>query len=383
MSTEGSSVERIGEFLRRIGALTSDQVEEILSRQREEPEKKFGRHAVELGYISEDLIDQFLLSGRSQPTGAGGPEKTRMTGDIAVVGAGAVGAVYGSMLHEAFPSRVRFLADARRAERLNNEGIRVNGKVYHVTAQTPDELQNPPDLIIVAVKYHHLPRTMEVVNAARGPHTMVLSLLNGIDSEEIIAGHVGFDHVLYGMALGIDAVRVDGEVTCSTSGKIFLGRGHNEEVDETVGAVREFLTEAGINVEVPADMLRMLWWKFMINIGMNQVSAVLGSPYREFQENEHAVALIDRAMSECVAVAKEERIRLSSDDISRWHEVLKTLSPDGKTSMLQDVEAKRKTEVEMFAGLLTERARAHGLEVPLNESLFHMIKVYEARHGLA
>ncbi|MFO8063998.1 MAG: ketopantoate reductase family protein [Spirochaetota bacterium] len=305
-----------------------------------------------------------------------------LTGDIAVVGAGAIGAVYGSMLHEAFPERVRFLADERRVERLSADGIVVNGKHHAVVAQTPDQLPTAPDVIIVTVKYHHLREALPLIEAARGKNTMVLSLLNGIDSEEIIAERIGFDHVLYGMALGIDAVRTAGEVTCSTSGRIFLGRAHNEEIDETVAGVRDLLNGAGINTEVPADMLRMLWWKFMINIGMNQVSAVLGAPYREFQENDHATALTDRAMGECVAVASAEGIGLGEADISRWHEVLNTLSPDGKTSMLQDVEAQRKTEVEMFAGLLTERARNHGLEVPFNEALFHMIKIREARYGL-
>jgi 2-dehydropantoate 2-reductase len=86
-------------------------------------------------------------------------------------------------------------------------------------------------------------------------------------------------------------------------------------------------------------------------------------------------------MSECVAVARAEGIALGEEDITRWHDVLPRLSPEGKTSMLQDVEAGRKTEVEMFAGQLIERARNHGVAVPLNEALFHMIGVYEARYG--
>ena len=81
------------------------------------------------------------------------------------------------------------------------------------------------------------------------------------------------------------------------------------------------------------------------------------------------------------AVARAEGIDLSEADITRWHDVLQRLAPEGKTSMLQDIEAGRKTEVEMLAGQLTERAARHGIEAHCNEALFHMIKVYEARSG--
>ena len=301
--------------------------------------------------------------------------------DIAVLGAGAVGAVYGTMLQTAYPGRVTFVADAARAQRLAQNGLVVNGTEYKVNAATPDTLERAPDLIIVAVKYHHLEQTVELIDAARGENTAVLSVMNGIDSEEIIAQRIGMSHILYGMALAIDAVRHNNEVSCSTTGTIHFGRAENRTEDHTVAAVREALAGAGISVEVPEDMLRMLWWKFMINIGMNQVSAGLGSPYREFQLNEHAIALSDRAMAECVAVAEKEGIALSAEDIARWHEVLPRLAPEGKTSMLQDVEAERKTEVEMFAGQLLKRAEQHGISVPLNEALFHMIKLYEGRYG--
>ncbi|MFP4704925.1 MAG: ketopantoate reductase family protein [Spirochaetaceae bacterium] len=302
---------------------------------------------------------------------------------IAVLGAGAVGAVYGTMLHDAYPGRVRFLANDARTKRLAASGLLVNGTHYPVEAVTPQGLDRAPDLILVAVKYHHLDEAVELIAEAAGEHTAVLSVLNGIDSEEIIAKRIGWERILYGVALAIDAQRSENRIDCSTSGTIHLGRATNEPMDETVAAVRDTLAGAGISVEVPRDMLRMLWWKYMINIGMNQVSAVLGAPYRELQKSEHAVALTDRAMEECIAVAQAENIALEHADIERWHEVLPRLSPDGKTSMLQDVEAQRKTEVEMFAGLLTERARRHGLQVPLNEALLHMIKVYEARYGAA
>ena len=88
---------------------------------------------------------------------------------------------------------------------------------------------------------------------------------------------------------------------------------------------------------------------------------------------------MDSAMREVMAIAKAKEIILTEEDIKNWHEVLLNLSPDGKTSMLQDVDAKRKTEVEMFAGRVIEMGRTHGVPTPINETLFRLIKVIEGK----
>jgi 2-dehydropantoate 2-reductase len=104
------------------------------------------------------------------------------------------------------------------------------------------------------------------------------------------------------------------------------------------------------------------------------------APYGEFQTSPAAKNLMESAMREVIQIAKAEGIQLSEDDIAKWHQVLSGLSPSGKTSMLQDVEAGRKTEVEMFAGKVLELGKKHGISTPVNEKLFKMIKEFE-RNG--
>ena len=111
----------------------------------------------------------------------------------------------------------------------------------------------------------------------------------------------------------------------------------------------------------------------MINVGINQASAALKSTYKRFQSEGEARSLMDSAMREVMVVAQALGINLNEGDITEWHDILAGLSPDGKTSMLQDVEACRKTEIEMFAGKVIELGKDLGIPTPVNERLFQII----------
>jgi 2-dehydropantoate 2-reductase len=124
-------------------------------------------------------------------------------------------------------------------------------------------------------------------------------------------------------------------------------------------------------------MIQTLWWKFMINVGINQASAALRSTYGLFQTSREAKDLMESAMREVAAIARGLGIDLTEEDILKWNRVLSGLSPGGKTSMLQDVEAGRKTEVEMFAGKVMELGRRHNIPTPVNEKLYRLIKGME------
>ena len=119
----------------------------------------------------------------------------------------------------------------------------------------------------------------------------------------------------------------------------------------------------------------------MANVGINQASAVLKAPYEIFQKVGEAYELMVLAMREVIAISKKVGIYLNEDDIVEFDKVLHTLSPDGKTSMLQDMEAGRKTEVEMFAGTVIELGRKNGVDTPVNEVLFQMIRTLEQMSG--
>ena len=143
--------------------------------------------------------------------------------------------------------------------------------------------------------------------------------------------------------------------------------------------VQAILERAQIPYQTPDDMIRMLWWKFMINVGINQASAVLRASYSVFQTSKHAQAIMESAMREVIAVAEAEQVNLVEQDITNWYEFLHTLHLHGKTSMLQDIEAGRMTEVDIFAGKMVQLGARHGIPTPVNETLLHAIKVLEQK----
>jgi 2-dehydropantoate 2-reductase len=121
-------------------------------------------------------------------------------------------------------------------------------------------------------------------------------------------------------------------------------------------------------------MIRSLWFKFMINVGVNQVSAVLRATYGALQSSSEARDLMDSAMLEVIVIARTLHVDLSEEDIGEWYKVLGTLNPTGKTSMLQDVEAGRPIEVEMLAGTVVELGKRHGVTTPVNQKLYDDLK---------
>lgn len=296
---------------------------------------------------------------------------------VTILGAGAMGSVYASLFFEMNPAGVSFMAKGERAERLQAQGIVVNDKRYAIPVVTPDDMSPPSDLIIVALKHHDLQEALPDLAHRVSDNTTFLSVMNGLDSEATISAMYGPEKVLYAIAVGIDALRENNNVVYTNQGKIFFGNTENSRLTERVVRVQQIFERAGIICETPQDMIRMLWWKFMINVGVNQSSAVLRAPFGVFHQSEDARALMEAAMQEVVNLAQAAKVNLAEQDIKNWYQYLFTLSPNGKTSMLQDLEAGRKTEVEMFGGKVVELGKTYGVPTPVNQTLLRIITVLE------
>jgi 2-dehydropantoate 2-reductase len=296
---------------------------------------------------------------------------------VVICGAGAVGSAYAARFHDLDPANLSVVAGGERRERLRREGLTVNGRRFDVRCVLPGEPGPPADLLLVAVKHHHLAAAIEDVRARVGDETIILPLLNGITSEAALALAFGVEKVLHAFVLGNDVVRVGTHTRYANIGRLVFGAASNDPADPRVVAVQELLDRAGIPAVVPGDILREQWWKFMLNVGVNQVSAILRAPYRAFGAIPEVRDLTRRAALEVVALSAREGIALGPEDVDRIFPILATLAPEGKTSMLQDVEAGRKTEVEIFAGTVVELGRRHGIPTPVNALLGTMIAALE------
>lgn len=304
----------------------------------------------------------------------------RSIGTVAVVGAGAMGAMYASFLARA-GVRVWLVADGERAARLRAEGLTVNGEplVADVVEPTAGGGHAPADLVLVAVKDRHLAEAVDLVAPLVGEPTTFLSVLNGLDSEELLAHRYGAERVLLCVALAMDAQREGGDVFFRQPGRLLLGCAPGIGTPDRLTAAQDVLSRAGLAWETPEDMRRSLWWKFMVNVGINQASAVLRAPYGAFQSAGSARSLMLALMHEVLAVAPAEGVDLGESDLAAWDAVLSGQPPQGWTSMHQDVVAGRRSEVESFAGRVVALGVTHGIPTPYNQALLWILRGLEGR----
>ena len=296
---------------------------------------------------------------------------------VAILGLGAMGAYFASQFLQVKGISTCAIASGARADRLTTKGFLVNGKHFMIPVRRPHSNGNPTDLIIVAVKNYHLPEAAPLMKNLVGRKTLILSVMNGIDSEDYLGSIYGMDKLLYAVSVGIDAVREGNQVTYTKPGKHYFGEARNQQISSRVKRVQAVFEQARITYETPVDMVRMMWWKFMVNVGMNQTSAVLRAPYGVFLSSREACDLMEALMLEVVQLAQLEGVDLSENDIEEWYRVMNTLAPHGKTSMLQDIEAGRKTEVDTFAGKVVELSKIHNIPTPVNQTMYRIIRVIE------
>ena len=205
-----------------------------------------------------------------------------------------------------------------------------------------------------------------------------MSLLNGVDSEEIIGERFGIEKMVYSYVTNIDAKKINNNIIHTTNGIIVFGNKDNSE-DRKTNIITKVFDDVNIEYTLSKDIQRDMWWKYMVNIGVNQTSAILGAPYGVFQSSEHLRELAKSAMREVVAIAQAKDISLTEDDVEHsLHRILEH-SKEGRTSMLQDVEARRLTEVDMFSKNICKLGKKYNIPTPINQTFFYMIKVIESR----
>ncbi len=276
------------------------------------------------------------------------------------------------------PDSVKVIASPHRVTTWSHSGITINGKSYAFNYVEPgDHSQPPADLIIVAVKYPQLEQAIRDIRPFVGKNTIVISLLNGISSEEIIGKEIGMAHLLLAYGVGMDAVRKGNAVTYVNGGRIVFGEKHNEVISGRVQSVKDLFERAKIACHVPVNMEKALWAKFMMNTGINQVSAVLKAPYGIFQQEGEARRLMLAASEEVLTLSGQIGVGLDHTDTQEFLSILDTLHPSGKTSMLQDIEAGRKSEVDLFAGTVIQLGKKYNVATPVNETLYKTILAME------
>ena len=295
---------------------------------------------------------------------------------VGLIGLGAVGALYAEHLL-ATGAQLRVIVDAERKARYEAAGVYVNGRRIDFPYATPDEAA-PVDLLLIATKANGLRAAMETAAGFVGPDTRIISLLNGVVSEGIVAERFGAAQVLYSVAQGMDAVMANGRLTYTHPGQIVLGEREPGPISARVRAVAAYLTAHGVQVTPVEDMVRRQWAKLMLNVGINQACMVFACSYDGVQKPGKPRDTMIGAMREAQTLARLEGYPISDAEFDEWIALADSLAPEGKPSMRQDGEAHRKSEVELFAGTMIALGRRHGVPTPVNDWLYEQVKAIEA-----
>ena len=297
---------------------------------------------------------------------------------VAVLGAGAVGSYVIWGLSHKKDIRLGVIAEGERADRLKKGGCRINDEVYRPEVWSPQEAEDV-DLLIVSLKYGSLPEALESIKTIVGEHTTVMSLMNGVDSEELIAEQVGDDRVLRSLIKVASHKEENGYYfNPETTLGIIFGELAAPFDSERVHAIESLFADTGIHFRSTEFIREEIWGKFRLNVCNNLPQAILGAGVGCYSDSTHMKAISDglRRELEQIALAKGIDMSKMAGTSGRGSAV----PASARYSTLQDLDAGRHREIDMFSGALMRMGEELGIPTPYNEYTYHMIKALEEKN---
>jgi 2-dehydropantoate 2-reductase len=262
--------------------------------------------------------------------------------------------------------------DSERYARHKNDQYTINDEPFAFSMQDIAKVAAPSDLVIVAVKGPALPSLIPMIQPSVGRDTVIISLMNGISSEDMLAERYDRQQILDCIAIGMDAMRDGTDLHYTKMGKIQIGSrsgGQKEQIEAVAAALHGAL----VPYEVMEDIRTAMWHKYLINVGVNQSCTAYETDYGHITSPGPIRDEMKEAMREVIRVAAAEGVTLSEKNIDEAIALEKTLKPEGYPSMRQDAIAGRTTEVDLFAGTVIALGQKHGIPTPVNEKYRQMI----------
>jgi 2-dehydropantoate 2-reductase len=301
-----------------------------------------------------------------------------VTDRVCVAGAGVIGSLFAAHLARASPVSVLCRREEHAAA-LRRAGLRVSGRhEFHVSVDAgvrPDELEEPW-LVIVATKAAGLEPAARAL-AGNWPDAAVMTVQNGLGAEEVVRGH-GDWKLISAVTFMSGTKHDDTHVEYILDTETWLAPYGDTEL-ELVRRAHDAIVAGGLKAEALPDLRPAQWSKLIFNATVNGVAALTGLRHDLHFAEEPLGELVHGLIDEGTAVAGAAAIRLHDDPWEMNVLATKRGSPH-YPSMLEDVDARRPTEVELINGALVRKAREHGVEVPLQELLYALVRGREASY---
>ena len=289
---------------------------------------------------------------------------------IVMMGSGGVGGYYGARLQQA-GHEVAFVARGAHAEAMRKNGLRIRSELGDAQLSVR-VLEDPAqagaaDLVVIAVKLWDTEDAARAV--ARVPRAAVVSLQNGVDKDEVLAGALGRDRVLGGVT-HIGAVIAEPGVIAQTGKlqRITLGELDGSSTPR-LQAIADAFRSAGVETVVSDDIRRVTWEKFVFLSALSGLTALTRKPIGEVRANPATRSLLLEALREAVAVARAEGAGLDDAFAQKLLQTIDSLPAGMLSSMAQDLLRGRRLELPWLSGAVVRRAEKHGLRVPAHQAI--------------
>ncbi len=301
---------------------------------------------------------------------------------IAVLGgAGAMGSALGARMAKG-GNEVTLLDVSREAvETIQNRGLTIEDKfgqieTISIRASTDPASIRGADLVMVFVKCYHTKAAVESIARRLDANTTVLSLQNGWGNAPLIAGIVGEERTMAGVSYHSATLIKPGHVRHAGEGMTFIGE-LNGEMSQRLDRVAGCFRAAGLEVTATEAVLKEIWSKLALNACTLPASALLRFSAGQLVEHDEMLALMRAILKEVIAVAHARNIPL--DETERWEAITGLLkrSASAKASMLQDVENRRRTEIDVINGAIVAAGRQCDVHTPHNETMVWLVKSLE------
>lgn len=304
---------------------------------------------------------------------------------IAVLGAGAMGSLFGGRLAKAGNPVQLIDVNQAHIDAVSAEGLRLEAEDgdhrIPVAIGRAESVRDPVDLLIVFTKGPHTAAALASVGHLIGPETWGLTLQNGLGNGERLAHVIPAKRVLVGMTNWPADFRGPGHVHTHGDGVVRLWSQDGAD-SPTLRAVAQVLSEAGLNATADPETPAAIWEKAAFNAAMNSIAAITGFTVGQMADDPDIPPIAAAVVAETVAVAQAQKIAVSHRRISAAVAHAYAEHRPHKPSMLQDVLAGRPTEIEAINGAIFAHAQRSGVAVPTVEALLHLVRAKERQGSL-
>lgn len=300
---------------------------------------------------------------------------------IAVIGAGAMGSIYGGHLSE--NNEVLMIdTNPEVVKKINENGIRLqeNGteKIFHPRAMQDAAKETPADLVILFVKALYSRAALQGNKQLIGPDTYLLTLQNGAGHEELLKEFTDDCHIIIGTTEDNGAVLEDGSIRHGGTGRTNIGMLEPDK-NHILEKIAQTFDACGFQTKIHENIQYLIWDKLFTNVSLSALTAVLQVPMGYIAGNEYAWKTAERLIHEAVITAEALGLSFDEKELTARVKATSENNPKGLTSICMDIKNHRKTEVETISGAVVRAAARMGVNVPTHEIVVNMIHALESR----